>query len=62
MVLPAHLERRVIGQADARFVDAALAGEHLARHDQRLRARPRFRQAAIDQQLVGPMLHAEQLF
>src|SRR5690606_6343882 len=48
----AHLERCIERELLARLVDAALAGEDLARQDQRLRAGARLHQPALDEQDV----------
>ncbi len=55
VILAAHLERLVGPHGLTRLVDPDLAGEHDAGHDQRLRAAPAFRQAAIDQGLIGAL-------
>src|ERR1700733_4957712 len=57
MVLPAHLQRHILGQHVARLADPPLAGEHLSRQDQRLRPGPAFHQTPKPQQLIGTLLH-----
>jgi hypothetical protein len=56
MLLPAHLHRSVERHGLTRLVDPLLAAKHLAGQDQRLGPRPAFGEAAVDQQLVRPLL------
>ena len=52
MVLPAQLQRRILGNAVAGLVDPLLARKHQPGQDQRLGARTRVRQPAFHQRKV----------
>jgi hypothetical protein len=57
--MTAHFKRCVGRQRLPRLVDASLAAEHLAGEDQRLRARARFDETAIHQQLICALTQEE---
>src|SRR5688572_18909659 len=59
MVAAPDLERRLLGQRLAGFLDLALAREDQAGEDQRLRPRPTLGETAIHQQLIGAELGHE---
>ena len=56
VVRRAHLDRGVLVDERAGLVDARSADEHLAGEDDGLRARPRRREAARDEELVDAHL------
>ena len=59
MAPPLQNKRRVLGKLFAGLVDSPLAATHEAREDQRLRFRPAFCEALLNQKLVGSALRTQ---
>ena len=53
MVAPGDVKLRVVGQLGAGLVDAFAGGGNQTGEDQRLRLRPAFGEAAVDEELIG---------
>ena len=59
MIAPGDVKLRIVGHRGAGLVDAPAGGGHQSGDDQRLRLRPAFGEAAVDEQLIGaPFRHA----
>ena len=59
MILAAHADRGVLREERPRLLDPRLADVDLSREHERLRARPRRREPAGDEELIGADLHVD---